>query len=132
RDVDGAADLVNAIEMARSQIEALVKVVDDQTITKAADALNQKLMAVEENLVELKVRAGGGSKLARKLSYLASELASSDFKPTNQQLDVQQLLEERLANFRRQLDALRARDLPLFNDLLRQRKVPQIITTEAR
>jgi hypothetical protein len=109
-----------------------VTFVDDQTITKAADALNQKLIAVEENLVELKVRASGGSKLARKLWYLASELASSDFKPTNQQLDVQQLLEERLATCQGQLDALRARDLPLFNELLRQRKVPHIITTEAQ
>jgi len=132
RDMDRAADLVNATEMARSQIEALVKVVDDQTITKAADALNQKLIAVEENLVELRVRAGGGSKLARKLSYLASELASSDFKPTNQQLDVQKLLEERLATCQGQLDAVRARDLPVFNELLRQRKVPHIITTEAQ
>ena len=43
-----------------------MKVVDDQTITKAADALNQKLMAVEENLVELKVRAVG-SKLAKRV-----------------------------------------------------------------
>jgi len=59
----------------------------------------------------MKVRSSGGSKLARKLSYLASELASSDFKPTNQQLEVQQLLEERLATFRGLVDALRARDL---------------------
>jgi photosystem II stability/assembly factor-like uncharacterized protein len=132
RDMDRAADLVNGTETARSQIEALVKAVDDQTITKAADALNQKLMAVEENLVELKVRAGGGSRLARKLSYLASELASSDFKPTNQQLDVQQLLEERLATFRGLFDALRAGDLAALNELLRQRKVPHLITTEAQ
>jgi hypothetical protein len=91
--MDRAADLVNATDTARSQIEALVKVVDDQTITKAADALNQKLMAVEENLVELKARAGGGRAEAARGA---------------------------------------ARDLPLFNELLRQGKVPQIITTEAR
>ncbi len=47
RDMDRAADLVNASEMARSQIEALVRFVDDLTITKAADALNQKLIAAE-------------------------------------------------------------------------------------
>jgi hypothetical protein len=80
----------------------------------------------------LKVRASGGSKLARKLSYLASELASSDFKPTNQQLEVQKLLEERLATFRGVFDSLRARDLSSLNELLRQRKVPHIITTEAQ
>jgi hypothetical protein len=121
RDMERAADLVNGIELARSQIEGRARVVDDQAITKASDELNQKLIAVEENLVELQVRAGGGSKLARKLSYLASELASSDFKPTNQQLEVQKLLEERLATYQQQFDALRARDLPAFNELLWQR-----------
>jgi hypothetical protein len=80
----------------------------------------------------LKARASGGSKLARKLAYLASELASSDFKPTNQQLDVQNLLEERLATFRGLFDALRAGDLAALNELLRQRKVPHIITMEAQ
>jgi photosystem II stability/assembly factor-like uncharacterized protein len=121
RDMERAADLVNGIEMARSQIEEAARVVDDQTIKKASDELNQKLIAVEENLVELQARGGGGSKLARKLSYLASEVASSDFRPTNQQLDVQKVLEERLAICQRQFDALRARELPAFNELLWQR-----------
>jgi len=56
----------------------------------------------------------------------------SDFKPTNQQLDVQKLLEERLATFRGLFDSLRARDLPALNELLRQRKVPHLITMEAQ
>ncbi len=132
RDMERAADLVNGIEVARSQIEGLARFVDDATIKKAADELDQKLIAVEENLVELQVRPRGGSKLARKLSYLASQLASSDFKPTNQQLEVQKLLEERLATWQGQFDALRARDLPALNELLRQRKVPHIVTTQAR
>ena len=132
RDMERAADLVNDIEVSRSQIEGLAGVVDEHAIKKASDELNQKLIAVEENLVELQVRARGGSKLATKLSYLASELASSDFKPTNQQLEVQQLLEERLATFRGLFDSLRARDLSALNELLRQRKVPHIITMEAR
>src|SRR5439155_8926376 len=120
RDMERAADLVNGIEVARSQIEGLARVVDDQAIKKASDELNAKLIAVEENLVELQ-RAGGGSKLARKLSYLASELASSDFEPTDQQQEVQRLREERLAICQQQFDALRARDLPAFNVLLWRR-----------
>ena len=55
-----------------------------------------------------------------------------DFKPTDQQLEVKKLLEERLATSQSQFDALRARDLPALNELLRQRKVPHIITTEVR
>jgi len=103
---------VNSIEVARSQLEGLPAAAGDHATKKASDELKQKLIAIEENLVELQARGRGGSKLARKLSYLASELASSDFKPTNQQLDVQKLLEERLATCQGQFDALRARDLP--------------------
>lgn len=121
RDMERAADLVNDIEVRRSQIEEAARFVDDQAIKKASDELNQKLIAVEKTLVELQPRAGGGSKLARKLSYLASEVASSDFKPTDQQLEVQKLLEERLATCERQFDAMRTRDLRAFNELLWQR-----------
>jgi photosystem II stability/assembly factor-like uncharacterized protein len=121
RDMERAADLVNGIEVARSQLERLAGGIDDHAIKKASDELNQKLIAVEENLVELQVRARGGSKLARKLSYLASELASSDFKPTNQQLQVQKLLAERLATCEAQFDGLRARDLSALKALLWQR-----------
>ena len=106
-----------------------------ERLRKAADDLNQKLIALEQNLVDLRLTGPPGhtweSRLARKLSYLASQLASADFTPTGQQLEVQKLLEERLATCHAQFDALRARDLPAFNQLLRQRNVPHIITTKA-
>jgi hypothetical protein len=72
-------------------------------------------------VVELQRVARGGSELARKLSYLAGQLASSDFKPTNQQLEVQKLLEE-LAMYEGQYDMLRPREWPL-NELLGQQNV---------
>ena len=136
RDMDRAADIVNGIEVARSQIEGMTRVVEDQDVRKAAADLNQKLIAVEQSLVDLRLTGPPGhtweSRLARKLSYLATQLASADFKPTDQQLEVQKLLAERLATSQSQFDALRARDLPALNELLRQRKIPHIITTEVR
>jgi hypothetical protein len=126
---------VNGIEMARSQIERLTRVVEDQDVRKAADDLNQKLIAVEQNLVDLRLTGAAGhtweSRLARKLSYLASQLASADFKPTDQQLEVQKLLEQRLVMCENQFKALREYDLLALNELLRQRHVPHIITTAA-
>jgi len=133
RDIERAADVVNEIELARSQIDRLGRTVEDVSIRKAGDELTQKLIAVEQNLTELRLtgRAGRswGSKLAAKLFYLANELASNDFRPTNQQAEVQKLLEQRLATHRRQLEALRTKDIAAFNDLLRQRNVPHIITS---
>jgi hypothetical protein len=78
--------------------------------------------------VEVHRAARGGAKLARKFSYLASQVVSSDFKPTNQQLEVKKLLEEWLATYEGQYDTLRTRDLAAFNELLRHRKVSHITT----
>jgi hypothetical protein len=122
--------------MARSQIEALTRLVEDQDVRKAAADLNQKLIAAEESLVDLRLTGPPGhtweSRLARKLSYLANQLASADFKPTDQQLEVQKLLDQRLVTCESQFKALRERDLPALNELLRQRNVPHIVTTGAR
>jgi hypothetical protein len=134
--MDGAADIVNGIEVARSQIDALTRVTEDQDVRKAADEVGEKLIEIEQSLVDLRLTGPPGhtweSRLARKLSYLASQLASADFKPTDQQREVQKLLEERLASCQQQLDALRGRELPALNDLLRQRNVPHIITTQVQ
>jgi photosystem II stability/assembly factor-like uncharacterized protein len=136
RDMDRAADIVNGIEVARNQIEALTRVVEDQGLRRAAGDLNQKLIAVEQTLVDLRLTGAPGhtweSRLARKISYLASQLASADFKPTDQQLEVQKLLEQRLATSENQFKSIRDRDLPAFNQLLQQRRVPHFITTEAQ
>ena len=133
RAMDRAADVVNGIEVARSQIERVAEAVQDQDVRAAAADLSQKLIAVEQNLVDLRLTGPPGhtweSRLARKLSYLASQLASADYKPTDQQLEVKELLEQRLVASEQQFKALRERELPAFNQLLRQRNVPHTITT---
>ncbi len=133
RDLERAADLVHEIELVRSQIEQLTRVVEDAEIETAADALTEKFVALEQNLLELRLtgraRRSWGSKLVAKLLYLANQLASGDFQPTDQQREVQMLLEERLTSYQSQLGELRTRDLAAFNAVLRQRNVPHIITT---
>ncbi|MCX6550416.1 MAG: hypothetical protein NTY02_05300, partial [Acidobacteria bacterium] len=63
--------------------------------------------------------------------YLASQVGSADFKPTDQQIEVQKLLEERLATYQNLLNTLLARELSAYNELLLKRNVPHIITTAA-
>src|SRR5207247_4589071 len=81
RDMDRAADIVNGIEIARSQIERLTRVVEDQDVRKAADDLNQKMIAVEQNLVDQRLNGPAGhtweSRLARKLYSLARQLRAA-------------------------------------------------------
>jgi hypothetical protein len=130
RDIERATDLVNGIEVARSQIERLAGIVEDETIKKAADELNQKLMTVEQNIIDLRLtgRAGRswGSRLASNLSHLANQLANSDFKPTNQQLEVQKLHEALLSKCENEFKAIRERELAEFNRLLQTRNIPHV------
>jgi hypothetical protein len=132
KDLDSAADAVNRIEIARSQIEGLGRVIDDVAIKKAGEDLNQKLMDVEMNLIELRLTGGQdgvryGSKLISKLNYLANGLAGNDFKPTSQQIEVQKVLEDRLRNVLSEIDGVMNKDLAGFNDMLRKKNVPNIV-----
>ena len=67
------------------------------------------------------------AKLISRIGYLATGLSSGDFKPTNQQAEVQKLLEERLRTHTGRLDELIGKDLAAFNEMLRQRKIPNIV-----
>jgi hypothetical protein len=123
-DMERAADLVSQIELVRSQIDGLARVLEDAAIKKTGDDFNEKLIALEQNVLDLRLtgrlaRAASEPTLMSKIAYLASELASADFKPTSQQLEVQKLLEERVTSYRDQLDKLLSRDLDAFNGLLR-------------
>jgi hypothetical protein len=125
-----ASGVVNQIESIRSQIEALDRLTNDPTVKRAADELNQQLIAVEMNLIELRLTGTGqdgvrfASKLLSKISYLAAGLASSDFKPTDQQVAVQKVLEEQFRALQPQLDGLRSRITSGFNEQLKSKNLP--------
>ena len=133
RDLESAVDVVNQIELVRGQIANLVQVVQDEAITEAGDELDQKLIALEGNLVELRETGRGAdsrwgrNQLIRRIRNVANGLASADFKPTSQQTEVQTLLQDRLRTYLNQLDGLLSNDLNAFNELLRTRNVPNII-----
>ncbi len=132
-----AADMVNLIEGIRSQIEGLHRVTADPAITKAAEEMNQQLMAAEMNLIDLRLTGGQdgvryASKLISKLNYLANGLASGDFKPTDQQLEVEKLIEGQLKDLRTQVEGLRSRIASGFNDQLRNKNLPIMVVPPPR
>ena len=137
RDAAAAAAVVNQMESIRSQLQALPRVVegsrDAEMIRETAGGLEQKYITIEQTLVELRSTGRGqdgvrwGAKLVSKITYLANELASSDQRPTAQQIEVQKLLEERLSRARADLDELLAKDQATFNEMLRGKGLPVII-----
>ena len=126
-------DLANQIELVRGQILGLGRVLENAEIVKPAQELEQKLVELQQNLMELRVTGRGqdgvrfGARLLNKLGYLANGLASADYRPTNQQLEVQKVLQEQLRKQQSALEALLTRDLKALNELMRGRGVPNIV-----
>ncbi len=136
-DVSGTAELLNAIESIRWQLQNLSRVLAaDRGAADAraqADSLERKFIAVEENLHQLKATGRGQedirwpAQLMQKLNYLAGGIATADFPPTTQAKEVQAELEDRLKTYRAQYDQLVSQDLAQLNALLRQRNVGNVV-----
>jgi hypothetical protein len=130
-DLESASQMVNQIELIRSQLNQLTAT----SVRPAADDLDKKLIDIEEELIQRKLTGQGQDavrwppKLLTKISYLASGLASGDFGPTKQQREVQALLKQQLAGVRQRLDDVLSKDLTAFNKLLAESNTKTVIKT---
>lgn len=70
-------------------------------------------------------------KLMARLGWLADGVGVSDFAPTQQQREVQQLLRAEVHGARSRLDALLKQAVAGFNEKLRQRNVANIIVVKS-
>jgi hypothetical protein len=120
-----AVAVVNQIELVRSQIDALGRLVEDAAVRKAGAELSEKLIDIEQQFIDARFPAdrGARARLLSRILYLASQVGSADFKPTEQQVEVQQLLAEQVTTHQRRLEALRKGDLAAFTELVRLRQL---------
>ncbi|MEJ2238735.1 MAG: hypothetical protein P8X82_10595 [Gemmatimonadales bacterium] len=135
-DLETAGDIVNKVELARRQIYDLRTMLkatsNDATILSAIDSLDQELIAVEGQLIQMKISQGGDgirwpALVIDQLSYLARNVGTADFRPTDQQREVYQVLQDELMQIQEQFDVLLDSELPAFNRLLEERNVAQIM-----
>jgi hypothetical protein len=66
--------------------------------------------------------------LASRITWLAGNVATADFRPTDEDLEVQRILEGRLADYGRQLDALVSGELARFNQMLEERNLAGVVS----
>ncbi len=133
RDIDAVVDMVNTLEVVRSQAATIrASLGDDSTLTDVrahADSLDRAMRDVEELLLQLRVTGRGQDlirypfKLGEQLIYLGQSVTSSDYAPTAAQREVQGILKEQLRAARARYDAVMAGDLEAFRQLLRSRNV---------
>jgi len=148
KDLETAADMVNQIEIIRSQLAGITALLDPGStstpaspagagdfgaIKKASDDLDKKLIDVEENLIQRRLTGQGQDtvrwppKLISKINYLANGIGSGDFQPTTQHHEVYALLKAQLTTQRGKLDEVISKDLDAFNKLLRDRGIQNVI-----
>ncbi len=107
---------------------------DGEETVAAVDSLDAKLIAVEENLIQMRQTGTGQdavrwpARIVGRLGYLAGAVAVADFPPNDQQREVHQLLKQRLQQSQSAFDAILQTDLPAFNRLLQARNLTSVIT----
>jgi photosystem II stability/assembly factor-like uncharacterized protein len=131
--LNSGVDAVNQLEFMRAQVQSIQRTASDTEVKQMAAKVHTALSDLEMNLYDLRVTGGQdgvryAAKLLSRFSYLANGVSGSDFKPTDQHLEVAKLLGERLQT---QLSLLRStvdKDVAAFNELLRRHNAGQVVT----
>jgi hypothetical protein len=123
-----ANEMVIVIRELKKQLDDRLKKSADADLKTAADHLRAKLTAVEEEVYQVRNRSSQDPlnfpiKLNNKLAALEASILRGDGKPTAASYEVFRVLQEKLGEQKRGLDAVLATDLPTINKLLSDRKV---------
>lgn len=132
-DLDQVAEMVNTLEQVRAQLATLKSVVADDQVKAQVDSMDQKVIAVEEAMTQLRITGRGQdlirypAKLGEKLVYLIGDVGNTDNAPTTSQREVGTVLKERTRASRNEFDRLLNRDLDQFNRMLRDKGLGGIV-----
>ncbi len=133
-DVVTAGEAVHRVEVLRVQLQTLARFSEDEEVTEAVQALAQKLQDLQMVMVDLRLTGQGqdgvrfGAQLLQKLGYLTRNVSVVDFPPTDQDLEVQQILHDRLLQHMEALEALVDGDLAALNALLRAKGLGGLVS----
>ena len=134
---DSVADMVNTVELVRSQLANLARVTagsrDASAVKEAAGALEEKLLHVEDQLIQRKFTGQGQdttrwpAQLVSKLTYLAGSVDGSGEPPTTQARVVQTDYKKQISSLQAELDGVLEKDLTNFNRMLRDRGIQNVV-----
>ncbi|MGH9828514.1 MAG: hypothetical protein ACREDR_35270 [Blastocatellia bacterium] len=134
--INEAQDAINQILDLREQIKELKKRLGDDPAHKplvaAADALDKKVEAVEEEIFEPKIKASEDSlnypvKVRYKLVALAQVVDSADAGPTQASYQLFDELSAQLDKVLAGWHGLTGKDVAGFNETVRKASVPALL-----
>ena len=123
-----AVSNINAVEVLRKELEEIIAESDNKRITREAVKLKAAAEEVASKLYDIHLTGAREDafrspiKLYGRLSALASDINASgiDYRPTNQQGEVYEVLDERLQAAITQFDELINEDIQQFNKALQK------------
>jgi photosystem II stability/assembly factor-like uncharacterized protein len=133
--VNEAVDLIDRAESIRKQIADVKSSLQSdprwKSLVEEADALDRKLLAVEEALFDPHITGSGDSfyfapKLYAKMQNVARDMMQSDYQPTAAQHDAANRLAEDIAGLQAKFDGLNRTDVAAFNDHVKSANVPYV------
>ncbi|MCP4901350.1 MAG: sialidase [bacterium] len=126
--MNDVADMVNTIESVRGQLHSLKNRLDEEDrapeVSRGIAELDEKLIGVEGKLIQLKITGRGQdgirwpAMLGAQLAYLAESMSTSDYPPTQSQLEVKEVLEAELKALQSAYQKLMTEDVVAFNRML--------------
>jgi hypothetical protein len=138
-------EMINELEWIRKQLYDLNDRLADsgnyESLVQAGKDLDEKLIAFEQNLHQMKLTGGSQdvfrnpSMLYAQFGFLYSDVESSwggvgsDWPPTAQALEVHVILKERLRKFQDEFQLLMSEDVASYQTLLAGQGVKAIVTT---
>ena len=138
-NINTVAEMINQIERTRRQIYNLSELLADNkeaaSILKACQDIDKKLIGVEGFFFAPELTGSGDElrwpdKFYVKLSFLAFDMGKSDFRPTDQQLQVHEMFKKQLAEYRDRLDEIIKKDVAALNAMLKEKDIPNIISVD--
>jgi hypothetical protein len=127
-DADSAVAMISRIESVRRQVldtrDILTERGDSEEIVAAAEALDARLIEVEQGLFQMRSTGTGQdqirypTRLMERLGYLFNTVGVGDFSPTDQANEVHVILKERLALIAAALEAALNDDVEEFNRMI--------------
>jgi photosystem II stability/assembly factor-like uncharacterized protein len=130
-------ETVNRIRDYRAQLQTLRRRMaqnpQGRPVFAAADDLDKKMTAVEEELLQVKSKAAEDPlnypiKLNNKLAALANVVESADAAPPQQCYDVFTELDKQAGEQLAKWNDIVAKDVPAFNDTVRKADIPALPT----
>jgi photosystem II stability/assembly factor-like uncharacterized protein len=147
-DANESARLINQVEWTRKQLEDTKKILTqnkaDKSLLDATAKLDEQYRTAEDQLMHPTIAEGdeksfrGPLGLYLKFIWLGAEVGTgggdvsgnSDFKPTQPELDVFDLLHKQLESVKASVDDLNAHATATYNDSLQKAGILRIITAK--